>query len=51
MSRFGQVHALEELYGNNIHRLENIITLSHNKHALFDQLHLWFEATVSYLFY
>jgi hypothetical protein len=46
MNRFGQVLITEELNGNDIHRLENVITMASDKHLAFDQLKLWFEETV-----
>jgi hypothetical protein len=36
-----------DLNGNNIHRLENVLTLDIGIHSLFDELKLWFEPTVS----
>ena len=35
------------LNDNNIHRLENILTLDIGIHSLFDELKLWFEPMVS----
>ena len=32
-----------ELQGDNIHRLENILTLSAEYHINFDNLHLWLK--------
>ena len=32
-----------ELNGNNIHRLENILTLSTELHAYFDDLYIWLK--------
>ncbi|KAF8327705.1 uncharacterized protein EI90DRAFT_3066603 [Cantharellus anzutake] len=45
MEHFGNVRVLDELNGDNIHRLENVLTLSHDIHSAFDQLKFWFEAT------
>ncbi len=47
LKRFGGVDVVEELNGNQVHRLGNILTLSVNLHYFFDTLHLWLEATVS----
>jgi len=33
----------EKLNGNEIHRLENILTLEQGVHTAFDDLSLWFE--------
>ena len=43
MERFGSKETFEELNGSGIHRLENIFTLDHYPHHLFDTLQLWFE--------
>jgi hypothetical protein len=48
MSRFGGVDVVEELNGENVHRLENVMTMSANLHGLFDTLVIWFESTVSF---
>ena len=48
LSMFGYKNILGELNGNQIHRLENVLTLEHNLHDQFDRLNVWFEATVSY---
>ena len=48
MQHFGHPQ-LDELDGPNIHRTENIITLSTAKHHLFDRLQLWLEPTVGCL--
>ena len=47
MERFGQVLGVEELNGPQIHRIENVMTMSVNFHLAFDSLRIWFEATVS----
>ena len=46
---FGYEDVYDELGGatSNIHRLENIMTLTTSLHRLFDRLELWFEATVA----
>ena len=43
MERFGYKVVFEELNGNGIHRLENILTLSRDVHTFFDTLQLWLE--------
>ncbi|KIO25599.1 hypothetical protein M407DRAFT_75508 [Tulasnella calospora MUT 4182] len=46
VERFGQVNMItESLNGPNIHRVENVLTMVHSAHDLFDKLQLWFEAT------
>jgi len=45
MDRFGYRQIPFELNGNNIHRLENVLTLDIGIHSLFDELKLWFEPT------
>ena len=37
----------EELSGDKIHNLENLLTTDHTVHHHFDLLNLWLEATVS----
>lgn len=46
---FGYEDVHYELSGPNsdVHRLENIMTLTSTLHALFDKLRVWFEATVA----
>ncbi|KAG6842892.1 hypothetical protein H0H93_003030, partial [Arthromyces matolae] len=34
-----------ELNGDGIHRIQNVLSLQHDIHDLFDTLDLWFEAT------
>jgi hypothetical protein len=46
MSRFGRENLPAELNGPKIHRLENVMTLSLPHHVQFDELSLWFVATV-----
>ena len=46
MSRFGHEELPAELNGSKVHRLENVMTLVHGFHADFDQLMVWFVATV-----
>jgi hypothetical protein len=43
LARFGQIDALEELNGDNMHRLENVLTLNSDTHTLFDTLKIWLE--------
>jgi hypothetical protein len=44
VDRFGYKKLFsEELNGHKIHRLENVITLNHDVHILFDTLQLWLE--------
>ena len=43
MSRFGGIH-IDELSGQQINRVENILTLTPNLHALFGSLYVWLEA-------
>ncbi|KAG6369984.1 hypothetical protein JVT61DRAFT_12620 [Boletus reticuloceps] len=42
MQRFGRISPLE-LNGDQVHRLENVITLWDGVHSLFDKLQMWFE--------
>ncbi|KAG8944193.1 hypothetical protein FRC03_002148 [Tulasnella sp. 419] len=44
LDRFGGVF-FEELDGENVHRLENIMTMDPIVHGKFDSLNLWLEAT------
>jgi len=37
---------LNELNGDKIHRLENVLTLTEELHSFMDSLELWFEGTV-----
>jgi hypothetical protein len=46
MNRFGHEKLLDELNGLKIHRLENVMTVGHTFHTLFDQLQIWFVPTV-----
>ncbi|KAG8947556.1 hypothetical protein FRC04_010606 [Tulasnella sp. 424] len=47
VERFGQVNVItESLNGPDIHRVENVLTMSLTTHELFDRLELWFEATI-----
>ena len=46
MQRFGYESLLTELNGPKVHRLENVMTLVPEVHMQFDQLGIWFVATV-----
>ena len=50
MCRMGGILVVDELNGNDGHRLENVMTMEMRLHGLFDSLGLWFEATVGYHF-
>ena len=43
MSRFGGIH-IDELNGQQINRVENILTLTFGLHGLFGPLEVWLEA-------
>jgi hypothetical protein len=45
-----QIGSLDALRGNGIHHLSNVITLSVELHMVFDDLQIWFEATVRFPF-
>ena len=46
MSRFGHEELPAELNSSKVHRLENVMTLVPGFHVIFDQLMVWFVATV-----
>jgi len=46
MQRFGYESLPDELNGSKVHRLENVMTLVAALHTEFDQLNIWFVATV-----
>jgi hypothetical protein len=46
IQRFGNISVIDELNGDSINRLENIITMAADVHGLFDTLEIWFEETV-----
>jgi hypothetical protein len=46
MNRFGYERFPDELNGPKVHRLENVMTVVHGFHVNFDQLMVWFVATV-----
>jgi hypothetical protein len=48
LGRFGYSIATE-LNGNGIHRLQNVMTMGHDIHALFDSLLVCLEEKVSIL--
>lgn len=43
LERFGQINVVQELNEAQVHRLENILTLSMEVHEWFDKLFLWLE--------
>ncbi|KAK2466535.1 hypothetical protein APHAL10511_001397 [Amanita phalloides] len=46
LSRFGSREILpKELNGRMVHRLENVITMCHDAHCLFDRLEMWLGPT------
>ena len=49
MQRFGGVKVKDELNGNQIHRLENIMTVNSDVHTFFDDLQIWLEPVVCFL--
>ena len=46
MHRFGYEELPDELNGSKVHSLENVMTLVPGFHMDFDQLDIWFVATV-----
>ncbi|KZP08073.1 hypothetical protein FIBSPDRAFT_840587 [Athelia psychrophila] len=44
VNNFGGIRLEDELNGDQIHRLSNIMTMSQSTHSMFDTLRLWFEA-------
>ena len=46
LDMFGCHGFREELQGNKIHSITNILTLGHDPHHLFDSFQMWFEETV-----
>ncbi|EGN98521.1 hypothetical protein SERLA73DRAFT_74721 [Serpula lacrymans var. lacrymans S7.3] len=44
LSCLGLTFGWEELIGNEIHRVENVLTLDPTAHSLFDNLDLWLDA-------
>jgi hypothetical protein len=46
MRHFGHENLPDALNGNLVHRLENVMTQSVSFHIEFDQLKVWFVATV-----
>jgi hypothetical protein len=48
MCRMGNILVFDELNGNDVHRLENVMTMEMGIHGLFDELGLWLEATVGH---
>jgi HNH endonuclease len=47
LKQFG--YNVDNLNGEKVHSLFNVMTMEHNAHDLFDRLDLWFEKTVSIL--
>ncbi|TDL19325.1 hypothetical protein BD410DRAFT_792367 [Rickenella mellea] len=45
MTCFGHAELPKELNGPKVHRLENVMTLCHDFHTLFDNLDVWFVPT------
>ncbi|KAH0833819.1 hypothetical protein J3R83DRAFT_10982 [Lanmaoa asiatica] len=43
LSMFSRDNITDDLAGNRIHRLENIISMNSVSHQLFDELHLWLK--------
>lgn len=43
MDRLGGVPTYDELIGDEVHRLENVMVLWVHVHDLFDNLELWLE--------
>jgi len=46
MRRFGHDQLPDDLNGDNVHRLENVMTMNTIHHGWFDSLGFWFEQTV-----
>ena len=46
MQRFGYESLPAELNGPKVHHLQNVMTLTLGAHTQFDQLKIWFVATV-----
>ena len=47
LKRFG--YNVDNLNGEKVHSLFNVMTMEHNVHDNFDRLELWFEKTVGIL--
>jgi hypothetical protein len=45
---FGYPDLLNQLDGQNIHRLENVIAMEPSMYTWFDKLWVWFEETVRF---
>ena len=50
LDRFGYKDLLQNFNGADIHRLENVMTLSSDVHDYFDRLEFCFEETVCHLY-
>ena len=46
MEQMGTINVINELSGNGIHHLENVMTIEEGIYALFNKLALWFKAMV-----
>ena len=46
MEQYGGIQPTE-LNGDNVHRLENVLTLDSTPHWAFDELYVWLEPIVS----
>ena len=46
MQRFGYQSLPDDLNGSKVHRLENVMTMAPDVHHRFDELAIWFTATV-----
>ena len=50
LEQMGAINVANELNGDGVHHLENVMTLDVGIHMLFDSLSIWFEAMVWYHF-
>jgi len=46
LGHLGGIDMVNELNGDKVHRLENVMTITLGAHSLFDALFMWFEPTV-----
>ncbi|TFK36257.1 hypothetical protein BDQ12DRAFT_725293 [Crucibulum laeve] len=51
MLRFGGIDVVNELNEENIHKLDNVLTLDRNVHASYSSLQTWLEAMVKLFLY
>jgi len=49
IDNFGGIKIAEEFDDDDIHRVENVMTLVEYVHTKFDRLQIWFEETVCYV--